>query len=30
MPLIRRFEDLHAWQKARVLANRIYDLTDGA
>jgi len=28
MPLIRRFEDLLAWQKARRLANVIYDLTD--
>ncbi|MCB0003977.1 MAG: four helix bundle protein [Anaerolineae bacterium] len=30
MPLIRRFEDLLAWQKARIMANMIYDLTDGA
>ena len=28
MPLIRRFEDLLAWQKARRMANVIYDLTD--
>lgn len=27
MPLIRRFEDLLAWQKARQLANAVYDLT---
>ncbi len=25
--MIRRFEDLQSWQKARQLANRIYDLT---
>jgi len=24
---IRRFEDIEAWQKARALTNRIYDLT---
>ena len=30
MPLIRRFEDLLAWQKARIMANMIYELTDGA
>ena len=27
MPKIQRFEDLIAWQKARVLANNIYALT---
>ncbi len=26
MPAIQRFEDLQAWQKARQLANAIYDL----
>ncbi len=25
---IRRFEDLQAWQKARLLANAVYDLTE--
>ncbi len=28
MTKIRRFEDLQSWQKARQLANVIYDLTD--
>ena len=28
MPMIKRFEDLQSWQKARQLANMIYDLTD--
>ncbi len=28
MAVIRRFEDLIAWQKARRLANAIYDLSD--
>ena len=28
MPKIERFEDLHSWQKARQMANAIYDLTD--
>jgi len=28
MPMIKRFEDLQSWQKARQLANVIYDLTD--
>jgi four helix bundle protein len=27
MSTIRRFEDIEAWQLARVLANRIYDVT---
>lgn len=27
MAKIERFEDLHSWQKARRLANAIYDLT---
>ena len=27
---ISRFEDIEAWQLARALANRIYDLTSGA
>ena len=27
MPMIKRFEDLQSWQKARQLANMIYDLT---
>ena len=26
--MIKRFEDLQSWQKARQLANMIYDLTD--
>src|SRR3954468_17315976 len=29
MSTIRRFEDIEAWQLARVLANRIYDVTSG-
>jgi four helix bundle protein len=28
MAKIERFEDLHSWQKARQLANAIYDLTE--
>ena len=28
MPKIERFEDLQCWQKARQLANAVYDLTD--
>ncbi len=28
MPKIQRFEDLQAWQKARQLANLIYDLAE--
>ena len=28
MPMIQRFEDLHCWQKARELANSVYELTD--
>jgi hypothetical protein len=28
MAKINRFEDLQAWQKARQLANAIYDLTE--
>ena len=28
MPMIKRFEDLRSWQKARQLVNMIYDLTD--
>ena len=28
MPMIKRFEDLQSWQKARQLANTICDLTD--
>ncbi|MER2598994.1 MAG: four helix bundle protein [Caldilineales bacterium] len=28
MPLISRFEDLIAWQKARVLTNKVYELTN--
>jgi four helix bundle protein len=28
MAKINRFEDLHSWQKARQLANAIYDLTE--
>jgi four helix bundle protein len=27
MMKVRRFEDLHCWQKARQLANTVYDLT---
>jgi len=27
MPKIERFEDLIAWQKARVLANKVYEFT---
>jgi len=30
MAKIERFEDLQSWQKARVLANMIYDLTEHA
>lgn len=30
MAKIERFEDLHSWQKARKLANLIYDLTGDA
>src|SRR5574341_603374 len=30
MAKIQRFEDLQSWQKARVLANVIYDLTEHA
>lgn len=26
--IIQQFEDLHCWQKARKLANLVYDLTD--
>ncbi len=28
MPKIERFEDLHSWQKARQLANVVYDLAE--
>ncbi|GMV33435.1 MAG: four helix bundle protein [Chloroflexi bacterium] len=28
MTKIEQFEDLHSWQKARQLANQIYDLTE--
>lgn len=28
MAKIERFEDLHSWQKARKLANLVYDLTE--
>jgi len=28
MATIQRFEDLQSWQKARQLANAVYDLTD--
>ena len=28
MATIQRFEDLQSWQKARQLANTVYDLTD--
>jgi four helix bundle protein len=28
MPMIKRFEDLQSWQKARQLAKAIYELTD--
>lgn len=28
MPLISRFEDLIAWQKERVLTNKVYELTN--
>ena len=28
MPLIQRFEDIHAWQEARKLTQQIYILTD--
>ncbi len=28
MPKIERFEDLICWQKARLLANAVYDLTE--
>ena len=28
MPKIEHFEDLQSWQKARRLANSVYDLTD--
>ncbi len=27
MALIQRFEDIHAWQEARQLVNRIYEIT---
>jgi four helix bundle protein len=30
MPMIRRFEDLQCWQKARQLANLVYALTNRA
>ena len=30
MAKIERFEDLQSWQKARILANTIYDLTEHA
>ena len=30
MATVGRFEDLEVWKSARILANRIYDLTDGA
>jgi len=30
MPKIERFEDLLCWQKARELANAVYDLTERA
>lgn len=30
MPKIERFEDLIAWQKARVLTQRVYETTRGA
>jgi four helix bundle protein len=29
MPTVERFEDLDVWQRARRLANLIYDRTDG-
>jgi four helix bundle protein len=25
---IERFEDIHAWQEARILANLVYDATE--
>ena len=28
MPLIQRFEDLEAWQRARALARRLYQVTE--
>jgi four helix bundle protein len=28
MPMIQRFEDLHRWQKAREMANLVYELTN--
>ncbi len=28
MAKIERFEDLQSWQKARLLTNKIYDLTE--
>jgi four helix bundle protein len=28
MPIIQRFEDLHCWQKAREMANAVYQLTE--
>ncbi len=28
MPTIQRFEDIQSWQKARILSNQVYDLTD--
>jgi four helix bundle protein len=28
MPMIQRFEDLHCWQKAREMANVVYELTE--
>jgi four helix bundle protein len=28
MPMIQRFEDLHCWQKAREMANLVYELTN--
>ena len=31
MPLIKRFEEIHAWQEARVLVRQVYAMTqDGA
>lgn len=27
MPTFRRFEDIQAWQKARILSRQVYDLT---
>lgn len=30
MPLIKCFEDLHAWQQARVLTQKIYQMTSMA